>query len=169
MILKVIGAILVIFGAYFVGHKVSYSKKRTVYLLQQLIVAFEQIVCELRYRKIPLSVVFRRVDTESDVVNCLFYNLSEELEGQISPDVICCANAAMLQTNQMPDELKTYVVNMGKIMGTFDLDGQIKGLNSLCEECKNTLMHLSENQDVRLRNNRTLVLCAGIAIVILLF
>ena len=169
MILKVIGAILIIFSAYFIGLKVSYAKRRTVHILKQLIVAFEQVVCELNYRKVPLSVIFRRVNTESDVVNQLFYNLSDELEGQISPDVICCVKASLLQTKQLPDELSKHVVTMGKYMGTFDLDGQIKGLNSLCKECENMLAHLSENQDIRLRNNRTLVLCAGVAIVILLF
>lgn len=169
MTLKLIGAILVIAGAYFVGYKISYTKKRTVHMLKQLIVAFEQIESELRYRKVPISVVFRRVDTESDVINLLFKNLAEELEGQISPNVICCVNAVLMQTSQLPDDLKSSVTNMGKIIGTFDLDGQIKGLESLCEESRNILRNLTENQDVRLRNNRTLVLCAGIVVVILLF
>ena len=57
---------------------------------------------------------------------------------------------------------------LGLRMGRFDLDGQLKGLESVRSDCRTQLKALEQNRDIRLQNYQTLGLCAGAALAILL-
>ena len=169
MIIKLGGSLLIVFGAYCVGCQIGNRRKKISEMLKQLIIAIDQIGCELRYRKTSLPLVFRRIQTENATLNRFFTCLSDELDGQISPDVRCCVHAALTQISGIPEEIIKYINLMGDLMGRFDLKAQVEGLDSLQEECRALLLQLSDNQDVYFRNCRTLALCAGTTLVILLF
>ena len=68
----------------------------------------------------------------------------------------------------IPDSLREELKLMGKTLGRFDLDGQLRGLESVKDDCIRALEKLSDNRDVRLRSYETLGLCAGAALAILL-
>ena len=168
MTFKLIGAVLIIFGTGLTGFIIVHSYKHTVHTLMQFIIALEDIQNELRYRRCPLSDVFRKVNTECSTVNTLFYNLSDELDNQISPDAYCCVNAVLAQAKDIPKVLYSPILLMGKNLGHFDIEGQIKGLSVVEDGCKVILNTFTTNQEVRLRSYQTLAVCAGIATVMLL-
>ena len=56
---------------------------------------------------------------------------------------------------------------LGKSIGRFDMDGQIKGLEAVRQDCRRRLDELSKDRDTRLRSYQTLGLCAGAALAIL--
>jgi hypothetical protein len=58
---------------------------------------------------------------------------------------------------------------LGETLGRFDLQGQLRGLEAVKKNAEFELEQLRSNQDVRLRNYRTFSICAGAALVILLF
>lgn len=168
MTLKVIGAVLIISGTGIAGMFVVRNHKQTVNMLAQFIYALDEIQNELRYRRSPLSDVFRKIRTNSVPLNTFFTCLSDELDGQISPDTYCCVNAALSQTKDLPKELSRQILLMGKTLGYFDIEGQLKGLSVVKEGCKVILNTFTTNQEVRLRSYQSLAICAGVAAVILL-
>ena len=165
---KFIGAILIVSGFGCVGLIIVSNQKKTVYLMQQLIACFEYMECELSYRMTSLPELFRKLPSDSSILQRYFAILANELEGQISPDVSCCVSAALSQVNDIPVLVKNGIIEFGKNAGYFDIDGQLKGIVSTKERCINNLVSYTNNQDVRLRNYQALALCAGAAVVILL-
>ena len=64
--------------------------------------------------------------------------------------------------------VKELLMSLGQSLGRFDLEGQLKGLAFVQEQCRNTLICLKSEQATRNRSFRVLGLCAGIALAILL-
>ena len=168
MMIKIAGAILILIGCGGVGYLLSSSHRNTTKLMQDLIAVLEYIECEIQYRQSPLPDVFRRAVPDDGLIRKFFYILSEELEGQIAPDVECCIIAALSRVKELPNLAEAGILKLGRCLGRFDLDGQIKGLTSVREECTQMLCKHMNNQDVRIRNYHTLALCAGAALLIFL-
>ena len=97
-----------------------------------------------------------------------FLNLANELDDQLSPDVAHCIRSALESTENIPPKAYCAIELLENSLGKFDIDGQIKGLESVRNECNRHLEELTQNRDIRLRNYQTLGLCAGAALAILL-
>lgn len=168
MILKIIGAILVIAGCGGFGFKLAACHLREEKTLRQFISSLDFMECELQYHLTPLPALCRQTAAESSgVIRQVFLLLAIELEDQISPDVDRCMTAVLSKMADIPRLTKTAMVNLGRSLGRFDMEGQIKGLDAIRQECRRNLDGLNQNKDVRLRSYQTLGLCAGAAIVIL--
>ena len=127
---------------------------------------YEFMECELAYRMTPLPELFRKISDNE--LQSFFTALADELEGQISPDVPCCIDAVLTHMRDLPDLVQAGIQDFGRNAGSFDVDGQIKGIISAREKCIGMLASYTHEQDVRLRNYQAFALCAGIAVVILL-
>ncbi len=57
---------------------------------------------------------------------------------------------------------------MGQALGRFDLEGQLRDLAELKEQCRTELEMQHHNQTARLQSYRVLGFCTGIALTILL-
>ena len=101
-------------------------------------------------------------------MRALFHNLSCELDKQSSPDVERCMTSALQSVTNIPHRTQDLIVLLGKSLGKFDIDGQLKGFVSVREECKRNLAEMTHNRASRLRSYQTLGLCAGAALAILL-
>ena len=169
MSLKVIGSILIITACGGFGFKIAATHVKEVKTLRQLIAILDYMECELQYRLTPLPALCRQAAGEGNgVLQKTFLQLAIELEDQVSPDVERCMTAALNQVNDIPRLTFHGLDMLGKTLGRFDLNGQLKGLEAVRQECRRNLEHLSKNQDVRLRSYQTLGLCAGAAMAILL-
>lgn len=168
MSLKLIGAILIISGCGSFGFKIAAAHVRQERTLRNLIGILDYMECELQYRLTPLPVLCRQAATEADgVIRDVFLALTHELEDQISPDVEHCMTAALSKIKNIPTLTNESLLLLGRSLGRFDIDGQLKGLDSVRQECRRNLEYLNQNRDVRLRSYQTLGLCAGAAIAIL--
>jgi hypothetical protein len=76
-------------------------------------------------------------------------------------------NAAVHRTDQSP-LLKKLLLDLGRTLGHFDLDGQIQGIEAVRQEAVASLDKLTKDKEARLRSYQTLGLCAGAALAILL-
>ena len=56
---------------------------------------------------------------------------------------------------------------LGRSLGRFDLEGQLRGLESVRQVCRHGLETLAQNSAIRNRSYQTLGLCAGAALAIL--
>lgn len=169
MIIKIIGALFVIVACGSVGFYMAAEHRRTEKTLKQLLSAIDYIGNELQYRMSTLPDIFRQVATlYQGVIGKFFKLLTIEMEKQVLPNMICCVDAVIPQITDMPKPVKECLVLLGRSLGQFDVDGQLKDLSNVREECSTRLMKFTDNQEVRLRSYQTLALCAGAAVAILL-
>jgi len=169
MSLKLIGSILIVAACGGFGFKIAANHIKEEKSLRQLIAILDYMECELQYRLTPLPVLCTQAAASSNgALQKTFLALARELEDQISPDVACCMAAALGQACELPRLTWQELDMLGKSLGRFDLDGQLKGLEAVRQDCRCNLERLCENRDVRLRSYQTLGLCAGAAMAILL-
>lgn len=169
MIYKWFGAIFVLAGCGGVGVSMAAAHRKEEKTLRQLIAALDYMECELQYRLTPLPDLCRQAGEESKgVVGEVLLKLSMELENQFSPDVSSCMNAALSCSKLLPPNTMELFQLLGKSLGRFDLDGQLRGLEAVRESARKKLEQMVHNRDVRLRGYQTLGFCAGAALVILL-
>jgi len=168
MLLKWIGGLCIILGCSYVGFRMASNQRREVQYLQMLQQQLEFMVCELQYRLTPLPDLCRKTAGEgSGALRKVFYTLAQELEDQISPNAERCMHSAISKCGNLPEITRNCLILLGKSLGRFNLDGQIKGLEAVCQDCKRHLEHLQHNKEERLRSYQTLGICAGAGIAIL--
>lgn len=165
---KWIGGILIIVSCGGFGFSLAAGQIREERALRQLLGALEYMECELQFRLTPLPELCRQTGREvPGRVGKIFTILASELESQISADVESCMNAALAAVPDLPGQTRQAFRLLGRTLGRFDLEGQLKGLESVGAGCRSTLEKLTENREPRLRSYQTLGLCAGAALAIL--
>ena len=169
MMLKIFGVIFVVVGCGSVGFRIANSHRLEEKNIRNLIGVIDFIKCELQYRLTPLPELCYMIASEFTApFNKIFHQLSLELDEQISPDIERCMTVALEKIQTITPKTRDCLLLLGKSICRFDLDGQIKGLDAVRQECKRNLNLLSSNRDTRLRSYQTLGLCAGAALAILL-
>ena len=164
---KWMGAMLVIAGCGSVGFRMAWAHKREERLLRDLKNALDFMACELQYRLTPLPDLCRLAgNNQKNPVGEIFHRLSRELERQILPDVAYCMNQA-LKGGELPKRVWEGFCLLGKNLGCFDLQGQLKGMEMVRDYCDRELEAMGRNREERLRSYQTLGLCAGAALAIL--
>lgn len=169
MMLRWIGACLVILGCGGFGVMIAASFRKELTSLKKLIAALDFMECELQYRMSALPDLCRQTAANCDgVLRQIFSSLAAELEDQISPNVQQCMKSVLSKTKDVPTQTAEALLQLGNSLGRFDLQGQLKELESARQECRVKLNKLSGNADVRIRSYQTLGICAGAALAILL-
>lgn len=160
---------LIIIGCGGFGFTLAAAHKREENCLRKLIAALDYMECELQYHLTPLPDLCRKAGKEcTGPVGEVLLSLSQELNGQISPDAACCMRSALAKKEYLPRYTEENLRLLGKSLGRFDLNGQLSGLESVRTNCRRDLECLSSNRENRLRSYQTLGLCAGAALAILL-
>lgn len=168
MTVKWIGAMLIMAGCGGMGFSIAAASKREEAGLRQLIGALDYMECELQYRLTPLPDLCRQAGMESKgMIQKLLTSLAVELECHNSHDLDTSLQAALVQCADIPKRLRSAFEIMGTSLGRFDLEGQIKGLESVRSYCRRELETMLCNRESRLRSYQTLGLCAGAALTIL--
>ena len=166
--LKLLGMIFVFFGCGGLGFKIASDHRREEKTLRSLIALLDYMGCELQYKMTPLPELCRQ--TAAQCLGCLrtvFLHLAMELEDQISPDVERCMTAALCKTKDIPQSTREGLEFLGRSIGRYDVEGQLKALETVRAECRHILEKVSSNQETRIRSYQTLGLCAGAAMAIL--
>lgn len=167
--LKIIGAVFVIAACGGFGIIIALNHKKEVNTLKKLIAALDYMECELQFRMCALPELCRQTAAETDgMLRQVFLGLSNELEDQISPDVRRCMHCVLTKVKELPSVTAQCLQLLGDSLGRFGLQGQLKALQTVRQECRVKLSKLLVTSDARLRSYQTLGLCAGAAIVILL-
>lgn len=169
MTIKWIGAILIVASCGGFGYMIAAAHRREEKTLRKLIYALDYMECELQYRMLALPDLCRQTSQETDgILNKVFSMLALELEDQISPDVSSCMKAVTGKLKDIPTQTLESLRLLGDCLGRFDLQGQLKGLETVRQECRMKLNKLLGNSEIRIRSYQTLGICAGAALVILL-
>ncbi len=166
---KIIGAILVVAGCGGFGFLIAAGVKREERYLRELLEALEFMTSELKYRMTSLPELINRAASHTTgALWQVFSALDRELTTQIAPNAEACLRAALEKTEGIPVLTGRVLRMLGRSLGKFDLAGQISGINFVKDACRENLERLSKDKKERLHSYRTLGVCAGIALAILL-
>lgn len=168
MVLKIVGAVLVVVSCGGVGFKIATNYRRDENALQQLVGILDFMHCELQYHLTPLPSLCRQVAADfGNMPGHLFEELAQEMEAQTSSNIGQCMTSVISKNRTIPAITRNQMMHLGNSMGRFDLDGQLKGLEAVRQDCIRFLEEMRNNRDVRLRSYQTLGLCVGGALAIL--
>ena len=165
---KWIGAVLIITACGGFGFSLCASHRREEGTLRSLIGVLDYLSSELHYHAPPLTELCRGAARFcSREIGGVFSELARILEENQNPDAASAMDEALKESN-LPSVTEVLLHKLGSSLGHFDLDGQLKTLNSLRDEARHQLEELTNHRDLRLRNYQTLSVCAGAALIILL-
>ena len=168
MILKLIGVVFIIAGCGGIGFRIAANHRFEEKNLRQLLGILDYMECELQYRLTPLPELCRQASREfAGLIGKVFLTLSTDMDAQISPDVEKCMLAAINKEAKLPPLTHDQLLSLGRSIGRFDIEGQLRGLDAVRQDCRRQLEGLSHNRETRLRSYQTLGLCAGAALAIL--
>ena len=169
MMYKWVGSVLVFAGCGAFGLSLAGAHIRKERMLVQIVRMLGEMECELRYRLTRLpQLCLLAARNCSGPVKKVMVSFSRELENRISPDPASCMEW-ILEGYSFPDEDVRYLlIELGRTLGRFDLDGQLQGIRHLKELCVHSLEGERSRKDERIRCYRDLGFCTGAALVILL-
>lgn len=170
MIFRIVGAALIIAACGGFGFMLSAAHKKEVGALVNFINALDTMECELLYKQTALPELCREIaQMQTGSVSDMFSLLAEELNSQIRPNVASCIHAATKQADRISPIVTEAFISLGNSLGRYDMEGQLLEIRALRTEMHKKLDQLRQNQNIRIKNYRTLGVCAGIALVILFF
>ena len=167
--MKWLGAILIISSCGWLGMYLSSTQTREVRSLSDLIKIMEFMICEVRFKMKPLWSVAKEASNESDgELRVVFQDLSDELQKHVKPDVSTCMQTALLSNSKVPRITSNCLQYLGKSLGRFDIEGQLDELNKVLNYSKSLLDRMNNNMECKIRCYKTLPLCAGAILALLL-
>ncbi len=168
MNIRIIGAIFIILSCGSCGFMIAANYYKEERLLRQLQNTLDYMQCELQYRLTPLPELCKSAAVNSSgIIRNVFLSLSRALEDQLLPNVEECMKNTLSSIKDIPPKCGETLKMLGKSLGRFDIDGQVRGLESVQQECRRHIVALQENKAIRHRSYQTLGVCAGAALVIL--
>ena len=164
-----IGAILIVLGCGGFGFSMAISYRKEIAALTQLQTALQIMHGELSCRMTPLPELFSKVaGLVSGCVSEVSCSLVKQMERQVSPDAGCCMQVVVKQSKDLPASVKEIFLELGRGLGSFDLDGQLMQLEAVKDDCSRRLEALNQQKEDRIRQYQTLGICVGAALAILL-
>lgn len=169
MSIRQLGIILIIGGCSATGFSIGTALRRETRQLEQLIRAVAYMANQLRYTLTPLPELCRQAGSiSSGALREVFLNLSRELEWQVEPDVYSCTAEALRKSGKLSGRGHSLFLDLGRSLGQFDLEGQLQELQRIEHSGRNALAEIRTDQQNRVKSCRTLGICAGVALAILM-
>lgn len=166
---ELLGACLIIGGCGGFGICLGATALREARELEGLLRALDWMENQLQYRLTQLPELCRGAGKEAGgTVGRVFGALAWELDRQTAPEPAGCMQAALGKCPGLSPQLRRAMACLGRDLGRFDLPGQLRGLDRARDRARKMLESLQRNRVSRLREYRTLGLCAGAALAILL-
>lgn len=167
---RVIGAILILAGCSGFGFLLAYQSIVEEQMLSQLVNALDYICCDLQFNMETLSVLFYNASrTTTGQLHRVLKTISTDLNAHSVSDPTECICCVLKKEQSIPGKVNTILINMSNSLGKFDLAGQLSGLEATKKLAQKELDKLIKNKQERIRTYRTLGICAGAALAIIMF
>ena len=163
---KHMGAILVILGSGAGAFALIRSHRREEKALMQLHRILERFERELSYGELPLWQLLGQVEPVG--IGKVFVALANVLEENRFSQVADAMQEALKLCQPLPPKTEILLCRLGSVLGRYDLAGQLQSLATVKVECIRQHTAHCENQEAKLRNYRTIGICAGLVLAILL-
>lgn len=169
MCIKWMGSAVVVAACSSIGFLLARGVSREAVLLCRLLCALDTISGELAYRRPVLPDLCKSCGAQikGDIGDVL-HRLGTQLELHSAPDVGTCMSDVLLSSD-LPWIVKAYLSELGDLLGCFDVEGQLQSLSRLQERIQMTLHESEVERTQQQRLYRTLGICAGVALMIILY
>ena len=169
MILKLIGVILTVFASGLISFQIAANYIKEIKQVKKLIYVLTYMESELTYRRTPLPELFLKLSiNRPGVLGSVFEKTGKLLEAKLNSSVESCIGVAIDEVEGVSKSAVIVLNQLAANLGKFDVEGQVNGIRSVAEESRSILKSLEENKTEKLRGIKTLGVCAGAAVAILL-
>lgn len=169
MTYKLFGALLLTAGCGGVGLLMNCKRRYELSMLKQLNRFIDNLICDLRYRQAPLHLLIRSEGTIlGGELSLILEKFASELEAQIAPDASCCMAAVIDSCSNIPGSIRNVLHAFGQSFGRYDIDGQIRCLESLLHNCKKDYTYMEDKLGSYTRCCRAYSLGAGAILALIL-
>lgn len=165
--MKLIGVIFVLLSAFSVGIRVASGLRKRCEYLERFIDVLCLMSNELSFMTTPLPFVFLAASEKAaGNLKTILLLVAEQMEKNrwMSPET-----AVEIALNHQPDELIGEVLkNLAGKLGSYDVQAQLAGIDAAVKDTERLLQALEVEMSLRSKTYKTLSICAGLALVILL-
>ena len=169
--LKLLGLALIIGSASAVGFGFAANIRRQTAQLQDLRQAFGQMKNELRCRMTPLPELLHGLGQDiPGPVGALLAACARRLQADRTGPVQAAFGFALDHTPQLalPGPVRRALLGLSMTLGRFDVEGQCRAIDLATRQTDAALAELEQSRAARCRSYRTLGVCAGLAIAVIL-
>lgn len=165
--MRLAGIVFIMVSAISVGARVAAILRKRCTHMRQLLRALQLLKNELLFAVVPLPKAFSIMSASAEgSLSMLFRDVSQRME----------ENRWMSPKTAMEKSLDTYpddvsgdiLLELSGKLGKYDLDAQVMSIDFAMERTQKLLNCMEEERSVKSKTYKTLSICAGMAIVILL-
>lgn len=165
--MKLIGIAFVLFSASSVGFRISKGLGGQCRLARQILHALQVLRNEIACCCTPLPQAFALLAVASDgALESIFSRVAREMDRQrwLTPEQAMISALEETSLGPFDSVLRNLCVKLGK----YDVQAQIQGIEMAKEQTEEFLHTLEAEQNLKSKTYKTLGICAGLALVILL-
>ncbi len=171
MLLKIIGSLIVLVSCSLLGfsHAKTYAKRPgELKTLQSLLQIFEN---EISFLSNVLEEAFFKVNKSTDSSVAVFFGaaISNMKDGLCADEAWTKAVKDNISKTNLNSEDENIIISFGKMLGSSDLEGQIKNIRLTINQLK---IQEQKAEELKVKNEsmyKNLGVLGGLAIIILLF
>lgn len=168
--LKILGLLCVVGSASAVGFGFAAGVRRQAEQLRALQTALGQMKNETAYRMTPLPELLAQAGAQTEgAVGAVFSRCAAELRRRTST-VQFAMQTALSHTPglALPQSAQRALLALSASLGKFDVDGQCRAIDLAASRVGEALEDVEQASRARCRSYRTLGVCAGLAIAVIL-
>jgi len=165
--MKITGVIFIVVAAGSVGCQMASMLRKRCELIRRLLTALQLLKNEIVVCGTPLPQAFALLAASSEgILERVFSHAAMEMEKNrwVSPyDAIKPA----LESAAEP-QLEAVLFPLAKQLGKYDVEAQLRGIEAAKVSAEQILQDLEQERKIKSKTYRTLGVCAGLAVAILL-
>lgn len=167
--IRILGAAAVIVACGGFGFSLTMLTRKECAMLRILIRIIQEMQWELKYRMTGLPELCRLAgESGCGTIREVFCAMAQKLECREVVDV-SAAFLSEVNKREFPRKVHRNLKQLGQSLGRYDLEGQLQSLETVRQQCRTDLTVLESEGKEQMRCYQTLTVCAGVALVILLF
>jgi len=167
--IKILGVTFIIVGCSSIGFIMAGNLSQEITAVRNLIANLEYWKNAISYHHTPLPELCMLTHSmDRSVIGEYFGRLGEQLNKLGEIDATQCTVNALSLCPEMPPSCRRLLQALGRSLGKFDMSGQLQEINAVLEVARDTLTTLLSSQDSRIKCYKTLGICTGVAIAILI-
>ncbi len=165
--MKIIGALLVIVAAWWLGRVLAKPYRQRILCLEQGMGLLEQLRSEIGWHHRILTDAFTRASCTYSAWKPMADHLSQQID-QHESDFTMAFHHALIQVSGLWDKDREIWENLGQVLGKSSVDYQVEYLQSTHQELARQLTDARTQGLKTARMMEALVSLTGVAIVIVL-
>lgn len=168
--IRCVGFIFIIIGATATGFGIAFSVQRQCIFYRQLIGVLEFMKAEIEFRLTPLGEIYAQIgEGEAHFLRGIFLKMkAAQLQSPGRPAGVTMRRILQNCGTNIPKEGKCILMELFDVLGRQDVMAQIRALDYAEKRTQMALETIEKEKTNRCRTYRTIGICAGLALAVIL-